>query len=171
MGSRMVVNGFEDGTFRPAQDMTRAEFAEIMVRGLGLKPQEGKAPFKDIQENDWYNASILTAFEFGLISGFEDGTFRPQDKITREQAMQIIARAMQISGLKGKLQATDADVLIVPFADAENVSAWAKNGVVDILNAEIVTGRSGKMLAPKANVTRAEIAVMIRNLLSKSDLI
>ncbi|WP_051507374.1 S-layer homology domain-containing protein [Saccharibacillus sacchari] len=171
MGSRMVVNGFEDGTFRPAQDMTRAEFAEIMVRGLGLKLQEGKAPFKDIQENDWYNASILTAFEFGLISGFEDGTFRPQDKITREQAMQIIARAMQLSGLKGKLQATDADVLIVPFADAENVSAWAKNGVVDILNAEIVTGRSGKMLAPKANVTRAEIAVMIRNLLSKSDLI
>ncbi|OWA35023.1 hypothetical protein B9G55_14915 [Saccharibacillus sp. O16] len=171
MGSRMVVNGFQDGSFRPNQDMTRAEFAEVMVRGLGLKPQTGKARFSDVQEGDWYNEAILTASQYGLIEGFEDGTFRPQDNITREQAMQIMAKAMKVSGLKQKLAAGDAAALLVPFADAAKVSAWAKNSVADNLQAGIVTGRGEKMLAPQAGITRAEVALMIRNLLDRSDLI
>ncbi|MFB9330895.1 X2-like carbohydrate binding domain-containing protein [Paenibacillus aurantiacus] len=171
MGSRMIVNGLEDGSFRPNQDMTRAEFAQMMVRGLGLKLENGKAPFGDINESDWYNEAVKTAAGYELINGFKDGTFRPQDKITREQAMTILARAMKLSGLKDKLQTTNADTLLYPFKDSGDVSAWARSSVTEALQSGIVTGKSNQMLDPQANITRAEVAVMIRNLLSKSGLI
>ncbi|MEK4364113.1 immunoglobulin domain-containing protein [Paenibacillus sp. FSL M8-0212] len=173
MGSRMVINGFEDGTFKPNQNMTRAEFAAIIVRGLGLRLENGEAPFSDIQSADWYNAAVQTASAFKLIDGFEDGTFHPNDSITREQAMVIIAKAMTISGLKDKLklQGQDAATLLGQFVDANKVSIWAKAGVSDALLAGIVTGRNGNILDSKAYVTRAEVATMIRNLLIQSELI
>jgi hypothetical protein len=171
MGSRMIVNGFEDGTYQPDRDMTRAEFAAIMIRGLGLKPESGKAQFSDVKAGDWYKDAIQTASAYALIDGFADGTFRPNDKITREQAMVIIARAMAITGLKDKLQGQDADERIRMFADANEMAAWAKAGVSDALLAGIVNGRTDETLAPQAYVTRAEVAVMVRNLLRGSVLI
>ncbi|MFD2614960.1 S-layer homology domain-containing protein [Paenibacillus gansuensis] len=171
MGSRMVVKGFQDGTFKPNQDMTRAEFAAIMVRGLGLRLDTGKAPFTDVQLDDWFSAAVQTASAYKLIDGFEDGTFRPNDKITREQAMVIIAKAMKISGLQGKMQVQDASVMLNDFADANHVSVWAKDSVSSTVLAGIVSGKYGKVVDPKAHITRAEVAIMIRNLLIKSDLI
>lgn len=171
MGSRMIVKGFGDGTFKPNQDMTRAEFAAIIVRGLGLMLESGEAPFSDVQSGSWYHDAILTASAYNLINGFDDGTFRPNDKITREQAMTIIAKAMTVSGLKAELHGQDADGLLDPFGDAELVAAWAEAGVKDTLMAGIVNGRDGKLLDPKAYITRAEVAQMVRNLLIKSELI
>lgn len=83
----MIINGTGDGLFSPDQDITRAEFAAIIVRGLGLKFEEGVTPFSDVKKTDWYSSVIHTAYKHQLINGFEDGTFRPDDKITREQAM------------------------------------------------------------------------------------
>ncbi|WP_233162471.1 MULTISPECIES: chitobiase/beta-hexosaminidase C-terminal domain-containing protein [unclassified Cohnella] len=171
MGSRMVVNGFEDGTFKPNEDMTRAEFAAIVVRGLGLKLVKGSASFSDVRANDWYNDAIHTALTYGLIDGFKDGTFQPQDKITREQAMTIIAKAMEISGLKDKLDGRDAVEIAERFQDFDTVAGWAKSGVGETIAAGIVTGRKNDTLDPKSHVTRAEVMVMIRKLLIQSELI
>ncbi|RUT27658.1 hypothetical protein EJP77_20295, partial [Paenibacillus zeisoli] len=171
MGSRMVINGFEDGTFKPDQNMTRAEFAAMIVRGLGLKLESGTAKFRDVQSSDWYANAVHTASAYDLIQGFEDGNFRPNDKITREQAMVIIARAMKISGLQDKIQGENTRTQIHDFADADAISAWAADGVSSALLAGIVTGRNGKLLDPGTSVTRAEVAVMVRNLLRNSGLI
>lgn len=171
MGSRMIVGGFGDGLFHPDQDMTRAEFAAIIVRALGLKPEQGKAPFRDVIATDWYSAFIQTAATYGLLNGFADGTFRPEDNITREQAMTIIAKAMKISGLKNKLAAGDPADLLNSYADAQRIAAWAAGSVADNVQAGIVTGKNGNRLDPKSYVTRAEAAVMVRNLLIKSGLI
>ncbi|WP_181376454.1 S-layer homology domain-containing protein, partial [Paenibacillus agaridevorans] len=171
MGSRMVISGIGDLKFNPDQDITRAEFAAIIVRGLGLKPISGSAPFSDVRETDWYSSVINTAYAYNLINGFEDGSFRPLDKITREQAMAIIAKAMTITGLKAKLEEVEAGRPINSFTDSGMVSAWAKEGIADSLQAGIITGRNGSELAPKANITRAEVAVIVKRLLQKSDLI
>jgi uncharacterized repeat protein (TIGR02543 family) len=171
MGSRMVISGIGDLKFNPDQDITRAEFAAIIVRGLGLKPISGSAPFSDVRETDWYSSVINTAYAYNLINGFEDGSFRPLDKITREQAMAIIAKAMTITGLKAKLEEVEAGRPINFFTDSGMVSAWAKEGIADSLQAGIITGRNGSELAPKANITRAEVAVIVKRLLQKSDLI
>ncbi|NHN34292.1 S-layer homology domain-containing protein [Paenibacillus agricola] len=171
MGSRMIVSGVGNSLFNPDQDITRAEFAAIMTRGLGLKLENGVAPFMDVKATDWYSSAVHTAYTYSLLSGFEDGTFRPMDKITREQAMAIIAKAMKITDLKAKQTSKEAGALLSSFADANNASEWAKSSIAECLQAGIVSGRNSTQLAPKASITRAEVAAIIQRLLQKSELI
>ncbi|MEK3864836.1 Ig-like domain-containing protein [Paenibacillus sp. FSL H7-0716] len=171
MGSRLVIEGTGNGQFTPDQAITRAEFAAIVVRGLGLEMEQAATPFSDVKTTDWYNSAINTAFAYQLINGFEDGMFRPDEHITREQAMLIIAKAMKITALQTKLSVQSADVLLAPFTDGSDVSNWAISGVADTLQAGIIMGRSSKGLAPKDDMTRAEVAEIVKRLLEKSDLI
>ncbi|MEK3768609.1 Ig-like domain-containing protein [Paenibacillus sp. FSL R5-0887] len=171
MGSRLVIEGTGSGQFTPDQAITRAEFAAIVVRGLGLEMEQAATPFSDVKTTDWYNSAINTAFTYQLINGFEDGMFRPDEHITREQAMLIIAKAMKITALQTKLSVQSADVLLAPFTDSSEVSNWAISGVTDTLQAGIIMGRSSKGLAPKDDMTRAEVAEIVKRLLEKSDLI
>ena len=171
MGSRMVVDGTGNGMFSPDLEITRAEFAAILVRGLGLKLENGAAPYSDVKSSDWFSSAVNTAYSYRLISGFEDGTFRPNDKITREQAMVILSKAMAITGLKDKLLEQSTDTALRPFEDAAEVAAWAQSSVADNVQAGIVFGRNGALLAPKGNMTRAEVAAIIQRLLQNSDLI
>ncbi|MCU6711368.1 S-layer homology domain-containing protein [Paenibacillus sp. J5C_2022] len=171
MGSRMVIDGTGGGLFSPDRDITRAEFAAIVVRGLGLKREDGSTVFSDVKTSDWFSGAINTAYAYQLIGGFEDGTFRPNDKITREQAMTILSRAMTITGLKAKLSAQSEAATLLLYEDASNVSGWALSGVADSVQAGLVTGRSAAELAPKAPITRAEVATIIQRLLQTSDLI
>lgn len=171
LGSRMVIDGKGDGSFGPESDITRAEFVAILVRGLGLKPENEASPFKDVKTSDWYNGAISTAYSYQLINGLKDGNFHPNAKITREEAMVITAKAMTITGLKAKLSAQSIDKVLSPFADAEKASSWAHSGIADIIQSGIVTGKSGTKLAPKDYITRAEVASIVKRLLQKSDLI
>ncbi|MDQ0116208.1 X2-like carbohydrate binding domain-containing protein [Paenibacillus harenae] len=172
LGSRMVLTGNGDGGFNPNQLITRAEFTTIVVNALGLKQEGGNNVFKDVKSSDWFGSAVLTAHEYGLISGNADGKFRPNDRITREQAMSIISKAMALTGLKAKLPAyAPIKELLRTYEDAESASGWAVSGIADCLQAGIVSGRTASTLAPKSNITKAEVAVMIQRLLIKSDLI
>ncbi|WP_409344293.1 immunoglobulin domain-containing protein [Paenibacillus sp. MBLB4367] len=171
MGSRMVIEGTGNGVFNPDRDITRAEFAAIVVRGLGLKLESGATPFSDVKASDWYGSAVNTAYSYELINGFEDGTFRPNDKITREQAMVIIAKAMTVTGLKPRLASEPAEKILHPYSDATDASEWAKSSIADSIQAGIVSGRGGAELAPQAFITRAEVAAIVQRLLQKSELI
>ncbi|OKQ00036.1 S-layer homology domain-containing protein [Paenibacillus sp. P46E] len=171
MGFRRVVNGTGKGMFNPDQAITRAEFATIMVRGLGLKPENGSSPFADVKNTDWYSGAIQTAYAYKLISGFEDGTFRPNDQITREQAMVVIAKAMKITTLKSKLPVEPTDAILRPYTDAADASRWALSSMADSIQAGVVSGRTSTEFAPKAYLTRAEVTTIIQRLLQKSGLI
>jgi uncharacterized repeat protein (TIGR02543 family) len=171
MGSRLVINGIGNDLFSPNQNITRAEVASIIVRGLGLKLENGLSPFSDVKGTEWYASEIQTAYSYNLISGFNDGTFRPMDNITREQAVAIIAKAMRITGLKAKLPAVSADETLSVFADADIVSKWAQASMIECLQAGIISGRNGTQLAPGAFISRAEVAVIMQKLLQISGLI
>jgi DUF1680 family protein len=171
LASRMIVSGEGDGHFKPDASITRAEFAAIIVRGLGLELEESQTNFKDVNASAWYNGFVTAAQSYGLINGFNDGTFRPNDTITREQAMVILAKAMELTGLKAKLASQATSEALTPFRDAGKVSNWATSAVRDSVQAGIVSGRSGNALAPKANITRAEAAKIVQLLLQKSELI
>ncbi|MDP5275296.1 S-layer homology domain-containing protein [Chengkuizengella sp. 2205SS18-9] len=171
MGSRMIINGVGDDLFKPNKEITRAEFAAIIVRGLGLKLEIGGTPFTDVKATAWYNDVIQTAYSYQLIKGYEDGTFRPNEKITREQAMVIIAKAMEITDLKEKLPSKAIEEQLGSYEDANQASEWAKKSLADVLQAGIITGKNELELAPKVNITRAEVAIMIQRLLEKSGLI
>lgn len=171
MGARMVVSGTGDNAFAPDRNITRAEFAAILVRGLGLRPENGTSGFTDVDHSDWYNGAVQTAFEFGLITGYEDGSFRPQEAISREQAMLMVSKAMAITELPGLQAGESANRVLEGFSDVDTVASWALNGVIDSVRAGIISGRSADELAPKAFITRAEVATIIERLLQKSGLI
>lgn len=175
LGSRMIIKNFSDGSFNPNQSITRAEFTDVIVKGLGLKQGDGSTPFPDVNSSDLFSGSINTAYVYGLHNGFEDGKFHPSDKITREQAIEIIAKAMTITGLKSKVASASpsapAEQTLAPFIDAGLISSWAKSSVVDSLQAGIVVGMTGTELSPKTYISRAEAATMVKRLLTKSGLI
>ncbi len=172
MGSRMIVNGTGDDLFSPDRDITRAEFAAILVRGLGLKPNNNAAvKFSDVRASDWYSGAVGTAYAYGLLNGYEDGSFRPNEAITREQAMRMLSKAIELTGLPTGTSVQGTKQLLQAFKDADRISAWAVSGAADSVSAGLVSGRADNLLAPKAYITRAEVATMMQRLLQKSDLI
>lgn len=171
MASRLIVGGAGDGLFHPNKAITRAEFSAIIVRALGLRLENGASSFSDVKASAWYADAVQTAYSHKLISGYPDGKFHPNDSITREQAMTIIAKAMALTGIQTDLPESSVNELIKAFSDKGEISAWAKNGIAACLQAGVVSGQGAAILAPAANITRAEATVIIQRLLLKSNLI
>lgn len=171
MASRMVVNGVDTAHFNPDAAITRAEFAAIMVRALGLPDQKGSAPFSDVSSSDWYVGAVAQAQQYGIIQGYEDDMFHPSQTITREEAVVILERAMRITGLEAKVSAATSDNASPAFKDDQHISSWATSSIAKGLQAGLITGRATGEFAPKASITRAEVAVIIQRLMTKSGLI
>lgn len=172
MGSRLIISGIGEGIFEPDRDITRGEFAAIVVRALGImRAGTGKDAFSDVTKDAWYYDAVSIANEYGIISGYGNGKFGPTDNISREEAMSIIERAMVITGLKEELEDSEVNKLLETFGDSGEAANWAKNSIASCIQAEIVSGRDGKIIAPKDNIIRAEVAVIVRRLLQKSELI
>lgn len=166
MASRMVVFNFD--TFDPNKAITRADFAEYMVRALGLYRTGSvhENHFKDVSANGDRTLAILIANEYGIISGYPDGTFRPNQVITREEAMVMYQKAMKITKLVGTAQDRYAS-----YADYNQVGTWASTYVKEVLSAQVFSGTSDHKISPKDNLTYAEAAQAIKNLLVASKLI
>ena len=113
-------------TFEPGRDITRAEFAAIVVRGLGLmRPGVGQDNFDDVIQKNWYYDAVTIAGENGIISGYGYGKFGPDDQITREQAMAMIARAMQVTKLEANLTDSETNKVLAGFTDANRAADYA----------------------------------------------
>lgn len=171
MGARLVVSGTDGGRYEPDRSITRAEFAAILVRALGLGQSAGKSSFSDVSAADWFYSSVSTAADYKLIAGHSNGRFAPSDYITREQAMTILSRAMTLTKLSTSLTDKEITTVLSKYTDNSSVSAYARSGAAVCIKAGIVNGKEGKLLAPKANVSRAEVAIMAERLLKQSKLI
>jgi hypothetical protein len=172
MGSRLIISGVGEGDFKPDRAITRAEFAAMVMRALGLmRSGAGKDVFRDVKKGDWYYDAISLAFKNGIISGDGNGMYWPNDKITREQAFAMIARAMKLTGLKPEFAEGEAQKLLAQFEDDGQAADWSKDAIASCIQAGVLTGRDGKLIAPTDNITRAETASIIRRLLMKSKLI
>ncbi|MHA6480896.1 RCC1 domain-containing protein [Paenibacillus sp. strain BS8-2] len=171
IGSRLVEFGSSSANYQPEDGISRAEFAAIVISALGLSLDESGKAFTDVTASHPYADYIATAHAYSLLNGYEDGTFHPEDTITREEAMSVIARAMVLAELDLTLDDAQAEAVLSAFEDAPSISAWALDSVAANLLAGIVNGRSELMLAPKDALTRAEAAVIVRRLLQQANLI
>ena len=172
MGSRLIINGVSKEIFEPDRDISRAEFMAIVVKALGLmKPGAGKDVFGDVAKNAWYYDAVSAAYEYGIIAGYGNGKFDPDSKISREQVMVMIARAMEIVKQKVEFSDGEEDKLLENYIDAEKSADYAKNSIAACIKTGIVVGRASNLIAPKDFITRAEAVVIVRRLLQKSGLI
>ncbi|MCC3375064.1 S-layer homology domain-containing protein [Cohnella sp. REN36] len=144
-----AVNGYADGSFRPDRTVTRAEYAAMLVRALGLADQTGKA-FADLQGH-WASQAVSTAYANGIVQGIDEETFAPDRRITREQMAVMTANAL-------KLKTSSDDV---PFADRDRISAWAKQVLAAATEYGLLSGYPDGTARPQGQATRAEAAAVI----------
>ena len=166
MAARMIIKNPEE--FTPNKSITRADFAEYIVRALGIYREGSKREnkFTDVSSDGDKTLAIFIADEYGIISGYPDGTFRPDALISREEAMAMYQRAMNVTKLTG----TDPD-RYQSYTDYNQVSVWAKSSVKEVMSAHVFNGNTANTISPKLNLTYAEAAQAIRNLLVESKLI
>ena len=164
MASRRVINGYSDGLFRGEKAVTRAEFAAIVVRALGLPGNGNAGKFSDVGADAWCFGAVGTAAQYGIVNGYSNGTFRPNKKITRQEAMAMISRAAKVTGWAGSSGSLSG------FSDAGTVGAWARSAVEWNVGSGIIVGTQGK-LRLNENITRAQTATVVLRLLQKAGLI
>lgn len=170
LSSRLILTGSEAHVFSPKRNVTRSEFGAILVRSLGLmQPVEGGSRFLDVIESMWDHDAIVIAADKGLISGYEDGSFRGSTSMTREQGMVMLANALkQVLGETYiPLTAAEEAEILEQYGDCEAASAWARPSIAYLIKAGIVKGDVNKQILPKHSLSRAQAATIIHNLLKQ----
>lgn len=170
MSTRMIVDGASEHTFEPDRSITRAEFAAIMLRALGLAPKAGAAPYADVPEDAWYADYVNTAIRYGLVNGLTETRFAPLETISRQEAMTIAARAMKLTGLAPMLSESRVQEILAPYADGAAIAPFAREGAAACLQAGVAEGRTATLLAPEGTLTRAEAAILAYRVLKQSNL-
>ena len=153
-----IVAGAGDGYFRPNNTITRAEFVQMVVKAFGFGMNGDAANFADVQNVDWFSKAVQIAYTNGVVNGTSETTFSPNANITRQDMMVILTNAAEAIG-KNLTAGNTA------FADADSISAYAKDAVAKMTGSGIVFGADGNV-NPLANATRAEAAAMLARLLN-----
>ncbi|MBO5370365.1 MAG: S-layer homology domain-containing protein, partial [Clostridia bacterium] len=144
-----AINGYEDGTFKPANLITRAEFIKILTSMLGYEPSD--CSFADVSADKWYYGYIGAAVKLGIAKG--DGElFNPDSPITRQDAATLLYRAIGQS---------KNDIAAVSFADEAEISDYASDAVKSLGSVGVLSGYPTGEFFPKNNMTRAEVAQML----------
>ncbi|MDU4695325.1 MAG: S-layer homology domain-containing protein [Paenibacillus sp.] len=171
LASKTVIQGTTDTQFSPNIPITRAQFTAMLVRALGLPGQEQppSASFTDVNSGAWYAGAISTAVEHGLIEGFADGEFRPNEPITREQLSVLLARALKLAG--AEVHPASPDSTLTGLEDRSQIGAWAEEAVATAVDSGLMKGRGAGEFAPEASSTRAEAAVVLARMLRLAGLI
>ena len=153
-----IVSGKSNGIFAPEDHITRAEFATIAVNALEIPP-ESESIFADVTPGDWFFSTVCAAFRHGIVNGVSETEFFPNELINREQAAVMLAGAAEVCGV------LPSEYVNISYSRLNSrVSDWAADAFDFCINCGIFEN-AGSDYEPKKTVTRAEMAVMIYNLL------
>lgn len=163
LGEKNILSAKTNDLYKPEDQITRAEFAEIISNVLSLEEKEFEGIFKDVNINTSKAIDIESVFRAGVVSGTGDSTFSPNKVITREELATMIIRAYgKTKDISGLLSLSS-----FKFADQDQISPWALEAVKASYELGIIKGRDNNRFVPKASATRAEAAVMVKKLLEK----
>ncbi|MBQ3179986.1 MAG: S-layer homology domain-containing protein [Firmicutes bacterium] len=172
LASRGIITGEAAGgayIFRPNDTMTRAEFAAIVVRALGLETA-ARNVFADIKPGAWYAAYIDTANAYGIVNGTSATTFEPDSRITRQEAAAMVARAARLCGMDTDMESYEVLNTLAQFGDYVTINDWAREFVAFCYSEDILD-QSDLNVEPARAILRCEIAQMLYNLLDKAELL
>lgn len=163
LSGMQIVNGF-DGKFAPQAGVTRAEFAVMTVKALGLGDQArvvtgSVTGYRDVGPSHWASGFIIVARELGIVSGYPDGTFRPSAMIRRDEITSVLVRALKLK------PADDMQDPRQVFTDGEDIPGWVYEAVKTAYDYRFVSGYPDGGFYPARNATRGETAVLIEKVL------
>lgn len=156
VAAKGAIEGIGNGKFAPKNNVTRGEFAKMLVRALNLENSTATENFSDVSSTAWYAPYVAVAAEKGIIQGRTSTTFDPTATITRAEMATLISRALKLTHPDAK---TDASALN-KFTDAAKINATLKDGVAFAASNNLVIGNAGKF-NPTNTASRAEAAVII----------
>lgn len=160
--TRGLMVGVSDTSFAPGLTLSRAMLASILYRLAGEPAVTAENPFTDVPADRWYTDAVIWAAENGIVVGCGDGTFRPNAPATRAQTAVMLYAYANFAG-RNTSQRADLSA----FADAADVPSWALAEMQWAHAAQLILGRDGKILAPNAEATRAEMASILSTFIGK----
>lgn len=154
-----LIQGYEDGSFKPNSSITRAEFIVLTNNAKGFT-EEAKISFLDVKDGDWFYSAVAKAVAANYVKGYEDGTFHPNQTITRAEAAVILAN---ITGLDANAAGADS------FTDAAQIPAWAKGSIGAAAAAGYMSGYPDGSFGASAPITRAEAVSSLNRVLGAAE--
>ena len=147
------INGYPDGSFKPDNKITRAEFTKLVNKTMGFTTSETSINYSDVSQTDWFYQDVLIGNSYGYIKGFPDNSFKPNEFITREQAAVVLSRVLKME--------TNELINGNQFSDASQIGTWSIPSINILIKEGIMKGYSDNTFKPSGEVTRAEAAVLL----------
>ena len=163
LAARNVINGVGDDNFDPENVVTRAQFVKMITAMFDVMDYSAVGTFTDVANDAWYAPYVATAQKLGITMGYEDGTFRPDASITREEMCAMLYRAADV--LSVQVTATTSETT---FNDDAAISDYAKSAIYAMQRADIIHGVGDNRFDPQGISTRAQAAVAIYNMFKVS---
>ena len=161
VAGRGLFSGVSEDQFAPGQTLSRGMLATVLFQLEEPESKRTDLPFDDVAEGAWYAQGISWAAGENIISGYGDGRFGPDDPVTREQLALMLFHYAETLDM-----VTSGRDTLTSFTDSGSVSAWAREAVAWAVDSGILSGRPDGTLAPGGTATRAEAAVMLRQLVA-----
>jgi len=169
LAERGIINGRSETHFEPDATITRAEFAAIVTRGLGL-PDRAGAAFDDVPSTAWFATAVGTAFYYEIIAGLSPTVFNPTGTLTRQEAAVMIARAARLCGLDTNLAGGETLNILAMFGDYQSAASWAWDALAFCFREGILDDYEF-YIQPTAAISRGEVAEMLHRLLYAANLV
>ncbi|KAB8135723.1 pullulanase [Gracilibacillus oryzae] len=163
LANKWIVNGYSDQTYKPDKEISRAEFARLIAVSLAIEPNKtDSSPFTDVDGDEWFADSVHALEEANLLTGYTDGSFRPDQSISRAEIASILSRVADY---------IDVDLerknhSLADLQDVNQIPEWAAEEIENVLQLEIMQGYNNAF-TPNDDATRAEMAVALYNLLQR----
>lgn len=155
-----LMVGVDEDSFGPDWELSRAMCAQIFFNLEGQPAGEYDNPFPDVAEGKWYHDAITWAFAHGVVSGYGDGLYRPEQDVTREELVQIYCNYAKAKGWSEGTRIAD----LTGFVDYQDIAPWHEVAVSWGVGSKLLGGKGGNVMAPKMPATRAEAAQMLMNM-------
>jgi hypothetical protein len=167
LANKLIINGKPNGTFAPGEEMTRAQFTVLLVKALALPGEKYEQRFKDVKATDWFNLNgeLAAAIKHGIIAGKPDGSFAPNEKVTRAQAAIMFNRAMKLGFIKYDLTMLDKTKRVTDFLDVAKMNDESKVAIEAIYQAGIISGKPDSTFDPNGKTRRDQMAKMLAEFL------
>ena len=169
LAAREIINGMGDDSFAPEATMTRAQYATIIVKALGLMPQ-ANGKFTDVAADKWYAPYIGTANAYGIVNGVSDTEFNPEGTITRQEAALMTVRAAKLCGLETEISEAEQGDVLCDYMDYRTIASWAKEAMAFCYKYELLD-TAAMDAEPKREILRCEVAEMLYRMLLLANLI
>ena len=148
-----LITGYPAGQFKPDNSITRAELVSLVNRAFKIPESNASHNFSDVKPSDWFYDDVMSGQAAGYISGYTDGTFKPNNPITRQEAAALLAKLLNLG--------SDNASAMASFGDYQSIGQWAEAAVNGVVTHGIMNGFPDKTFRAQKNITRAETVVTL----------